>query len=133
MPASHGWRREVVFGGRKSILMFVSWMSGWAPQLSTNSKMCRPCRCILLFSLSNHSLNKEEVIQAFLFARYVIGRAALSIPRKQRGFSDFPMTSGFSLSPAAEQANSTVTLSLEVLIPFRGSPRITVDRSGRAR
>ena len=92
--------------------------------------MCRPCICILLFSLSNHSLNKEEVIQAFLMARYVTGSAALSSPRKQRGFSDFPVMSGFSLSPAAEQANSTVTLSLEVLIPFHGSPRITIDRLG---
>ena len=26
------WRWEVLFGGRKSILMFISWMSGWAPQ-----------------------------------------------------------------------------------------------------
>ena len=56
IPASHGWRCDVVFGGRNTSLTLDSWSLGWAPQLSTNIRMWRFCGFILALSRSSHSV-----------------------------------------------------------------------------
>ena len=60
MPASHGWRRDVVFSGRNTILTLLACTSGWAAQLSTNRRTFLFCSFILPLSLSTHSLKSSR-------------------------------------------------------------------------
>ena len=60
------------------------------------------------------------------------GSRALSTPRKQRGFSECPMTIGLSFSPVADHTRSTVSRSLDVFIPLRGSSFSTIERDSSA-
>ena len=56
-----------------------------------------------------------EVIQVLLLARYITGSVANSKPLKQRGFIDFPLSSGISFSPAAEQDGDVLLRRLDAL------------------
>ena len=76
--------------------------------------------------------NISPVIQAFFWLKYLMGRVLLIIPRKHLGFSDFQITTGASLSPAALTRKATVTLCFDFLPPrhfFPFSPKLL---SGRA-
>ena len=99
--------------------------------MSTNKRILLRCSFIAPLSRSSHSWKRIEVIQAFLLARYMTGRDALSMPRKHLGFSALPMTSGFSLWPAAEydSMNAPLSVSLSVHLCLCGTVHILLSMS----
>ena len=103
MPVSHGWRRDVVLGGKNTCLRLESVTAGWAEQLSTKRSIFLLLARILEFSLLHHSLKSLDVIQARLLALYVTVSRDLSMHRSVLWFWDFPITNRLSFSPVQMQ------------------------------
>lgn len=126
IPASIGWIRIVVLGGRKYKSTFAS--SGitsfepWAEQLSIDSKIFRFCVLpMYLSNLPNHGNNNLLFIQAF----WLLWQSNLSscpyFPLEGRGHSARPtiLTGNFS-DPSELQQGKNVILGLSFLCPVVG-------------
>lgn len=96
-PWSIGWVIDVVFAGRNISSTFDNFMCGWHAALSKKRTTFLLCSVIFELNDFNHSSMRHAVIQAFLFQQQRTGREVRLRLRKQRGFSDFPMTSSLRL------------------------------------
>ena len=120
-------------GGKNANLIFDSSVLGCAGQLSINKRMCLDCNFMVRFNFCSHSRKKADVIQDFWFALYSTGNF-FSFFGKHRGFWDFPITRGGSLSdPSMFAPNKSVNLSLDCFPPLHFSPLNTWDFDGRQR
>ena len=122
-----------MFGGRNFSLILLSWISGWALQLSTNNRIFLFCLRNLLLRDFNQATKMSRVIHALRLDSYRIFSVLTFIPRKQRGFADFPMISGSNFSPVALQQSNNVILSFAFLPPFLSPFFTTSDLSGSPR
>lgn len=103
-------------------------MRGWHGALSKKRMTFRPHFTILLLKLVSHSVIKLPVIHPFLlFPKETF------IFLKQRGFPAFPITTGFSISPAIFPHRNTVSLPFDIFPPTHFSPRKVSDLVGRVR
>ena len=136
MPRSSGCRRDVVFFGRKTILIcvnFSSKSSGWHGALSRNKIIFRFSLRKRPFSFLRISSKISASIQAFDWLKYWHGRSALSaMPLKHLGFADFPMMIGLSFPPLALTKRAHVRRSLDLFPPVQLRDLSARDLLGRA-
>ena len=97
-PWSSGCRIEVVLPGKKFNFTLQSRISE-CDVASRNNKTFQPLQPMHLLNFFNQVLKVPDVIQAFLLALYSICNVFLFTCLKKRGFSDFQITNGISLSP----------------------------------
>ena len=99
----------VQFAGKTRLWRFFKLQFGvWAGHWSINKRIFRFCIRIDLSKDIKKSVNREEVIEDFLFAAYLVCKVLTFL--KHRGFIALPITNGFNLSlPAALTARKTIS------------------------
>src|SRR2546421_4028684 len=91
----------------------------WEAALSTKSRILLRLIQKTAFRNFTQCSKISLFIHAFLLASYLVARFSFEMFLKHRGFADFPMTNGFSLSvPVAFVQSKTVIQSLSFFFPL---------------
>jgi len=132
MPWSQGCVLLVVFGGRKTSLIFWSPRTfGCAGQLSMIMATLRCWFWNFLSSLVIQFVKISDVIQAFLFEVYCVGSVFTFL--KHLGFADLPITRiGIFSVPDILAQTITVNVSLLRLPPLQSRPLNSSVFSGKS-